>query len=426
MPAMLTTAYPAPIREYSSPATAFYVLLYLGTLGVFWTGVTVQALVILVATYVIRILALSIGYHRYFAHRSFTASRPVQFALATLASTAFEGGPLWWAQTHREHHRHADTPDDLHSPSFQGFLYSHFGWFLSKQHRRTDYSQVRDLARFPELVWIDRWYLLVMAAYASLLYACVGVTGVVWGVCMSTILILQATHFVQTVSHAYGGYRRYPTIDNSRNHWWFALLTMGEGFHHNHHYFPSSARFGVVWWEFDMGYQVLRLMQWLGLISELKVPAAAAIRGDMSHLRDLRVVRRQLKWLEEQLLAQLERYAKANGDDRVVLARVTEVEAKVKQSCADVSHDAHRLLIAGPLELGRVFHEHSRALFDAIVLLARNDVSQERGRVLATGAAAKFQTITRQKRMRLWSGGAEGSYGDAYALQSVHSRARNR
>jgi len=239
------------------PATLVYVLLHLGCLGVFYTGVTEQAIAVLCGAYLIRAVGVSLVYHRYFAHRAFRTSRTMQFILGLYGTLTVLGGPLWWAQTHREHHRHADTPDDIHSPYYQGFIYSHCGWFLDEKHRKADLSQVRDLARFPELVWLERWSDALKLVYVALCYWAFGIVGIVWGFFLPTVMTIQMVHWIQSISHSIGGYRRYPTADDSRNHWLFGLFSLGEGFHHNHHSFPHSARLGLQWWEFDLGYWIL-------------------------------------------------------------------------------------------------------------------------------------------------------------------------
>jgi stearoyl-CoA desaturase (delta-9 desaturase) len=395
-------AHPVPAqRSYSVPATAFYVLLYAGCLGVFWTGVTAQAVALFVASYATRILALSISYHRYFAHRSYRTSRPMQFLLALAGATTLEGGPLWWAQTHREHHRHADTPDDLHSPTYQGFLYSHFGWFLNKQHRETDLSQVPDLAKYPELRWLDRWYLGVAGAYALALTAAFGLTGFVWGFCLSTVAILQATHFVQTVSHMYGGYRRYPTADNSRNLWWFSILAMGEGFHHNHHYQPSSARLGFFWWEFDAGYQFLRALQWLGLVTDLRTPSEAVRGGALAYQRDVRVFRRNVETLRADLARAVERFV-ADSEGVRIDGATAELRTLVHSRFGVLDARAAQLLVQGPDTLRAAFAGERSRMHQAIVTLAAARPADPAVDALAIAAATAFAEFARRDCTLHW------------------------
>jgi stearoyl-CoA desaturase (delta-9 desaturase) len=251
-------------------ATAFYVFLHLGCLGAIVTGVTDRSIAIFSGAFLLRSIGVSVVYHRYFAHRAYRTSRPIQFLMGIYGGLTVMGGPLWWAQTHREHHRRADTPDDLHSPRFHGFVYSHCGWFLDHAHRNTDLSKIPDLARFPELVLLQKWDGILKLSYIGICYWWLGWIGVVWGFFLPTVIVLHMIHWIQSISHSVGGYRRYPIADNSRNHWLFGLISLGEGFHHNHHCFPSSARIGMRWWEFDLGYWILVLLAGMGIIYDLK------------------------------------------------------------------------------------------------------------------------------------------------------------
>jgi stearoyl-CoA desaturase (delta-9 desaturase) len=272
----------APIAEprqdsnarFDRLAVTAYLLLHLGCLGVFYTGIDAQDVVIFCGAFMIRAIAVSVVYHRYFAHRAFRTSRALQFVLGLYGTIAVLGGPIWWAQTHREHHRHADTPYDIHSPHYQGFLYAHCGWFLDNEHREVDLSRIRDLARFPEIVWLQRWSTLFKLFYIAGAYWWLGTVGIVWGFLLPTVVVLQMIHWIQSVSHSIGGYRRYPTPDDSRNHWLFGVLSLGEGFHHNHHCFPGSARLGLRWWEVDFGYYLLVGLSRLGLVWDVRVPTA--------------------------------------------------------------------------------------------------------------------------------------------------------
>jgi stearoyl-CoA desaturase (Delta-9 desaturase) len=250
-----------------------YVALHLACFALLVTGISWRGIAIFVGSYFVRAFGLGVGYHRYFAHRSFKTSRAFQFLLAVLGSLAIQRGVLWWAETHRYHHRHADTPGDIHSPRYQGFLYAHSGWFVDVKNRETKLAGVADLAKFPELVWLNdwKWYFLPVSTYAVMLYLLFGGEGLVWGLAASTVILWHTTHWIQSMSHSYGGYRRFACEDNSRNHWLLGLLTLGE-FHNNHHYAPSSSRQGLVWWEIDCGYYILRILHRLGLVWDLKLP----------------------------------------------------------------------------------------------------------------------------------------------------------
>jgi stearoyl-CoA desaturase (delta-9 desaturase) len=253
-----------------------YIAVHLACLGVFWTGVSPGAIAICLGTYAARTFLAGLSYHRYFAHRSFKTSRPMQFLLAASGACALEGGPLWWAATHRYHHRHADTPEDLHSPRHQGFFYSHSAWFAERWHQKGLLSTVSDLAKFPELVWIDRWHPIFMVLWFGGMYLAWGWTGVVWGGCVSSVMVWHNTHCIQSFSHRVGGYRLFQSKDDSRNHVIIGLVSLGE-WHNNHHYFPGSARQGFAWWEIDVVYGALRVLEMMGLVWDVQVPSKKAL-----------------------------------------------------------------------------------------------------------------------------------------------------
>jgi len=262
-----------------------FVAMHLMCAGVLWVGVSPTALWVAGALYALRMFALTGFYHRYFAHRTFRTSRPVQFAFALLGAASVQRGPLWWAAHHRHHHAHADTPSDPHTPR-KGFWRSHVGWFLTPAGFRTDPSRIGDLRRFPELRWLDRFDTAVPVALAVGLYLLGEVLEarapalhtngpqlLVWGFFVSTIVLFHATVTINSLAHRWGR-RRFATRDDSRNNAWLALLTFGEGWHNNHHFFPGSARQGFHWWEIDLTYYGLRALQALGLVHDLKpVPA---------------------------------------------------------------------------------------------------------------------------------------------------------
>ena len=266
--------------------TAPFIAMHLACLCVFWVGVSPIALVVAAALYVIRMFALTGFYHRYFSHRTFQTSRAVQFVFALIGASCVQRGPLWWAAHHRNHHRHADTMGDPHSPGVYGFIWSHVGWFLTPRNLRTDLSRVPDLAKFPELRVLDRYDTLVPVVLAVCLYLLgvllkhvapqLGTSGgqmLVWGFFVSTIVLFHATVTINSLAHRFGS-RRFDTLDDSRNNVWLALITFGEGWHNNHHFFPGSSRQGFRWWEIDLTWYGLRLMSALGLVRGLKpVPA---------------------------------------------------------------------------------------------------------------------------------------------------------
>ena len=259
-----------------------FVAMHLACLAVLWVGVSPVALIAAAVLYALRMFALTGFYHRYFAHKTFHVSRATQFAFALLGASSVQRGPLWWAAHHRNHHRHADTELDPHSPGIKGFLWSHMGWFLTPRAFRTDIERVPDLAKFPELRWLDRYDTLIPVLLAIGLFGfgallahvtpalhTSGAQMLVWGFFVSTVVLFHATVTINSLAHRFGA-RRYETHDDSRNNFWLALLTFGEGWHNNHHFFPGSARQGFRAREIDLTWYGLRLLAWLGLVHDLK------------------------------------------------------------------------------------------------------------------------------------------------------------
>ncbi|MEO6271162.1 MAG: acyl-CoA desaturase [Lautropia sp.] len=274
--------------------TVPFVAMHVACLAVIWVGVSPIAIAVAVALYAVRMFALTGFYHRYFAHRTFRTSRQLQFLFAVIGASSVQRGPLWWAAQHRHHHRYADTSQDPHSPARHGFLWSHMGWFLTPAGFRTDWKRIPDLARFKELRWLDRYDTLVpvllglglfgmgalLEAYAPQ-YGTTGAQMLTWGFFVSTVVLFHATVTINSLAHRFGT-RRFETRDDSRNNAWLALLTFGEGWHNNHHFYSGSARQGFRWWELDLTYYGLRLLAAVGLVHDLKpVPAwvAAKARG---------------------------------------------------------------------------------------------------------------------------------------------------
>ena len=263
-----------------------FVALHLACVAVVFVGFSWFAFWTAVALYAIRMFAITGFYHRYFSHKSFRTSRPMQFVFAVFGAASVQRGPLWWAAHHRHHHRHADTEHDIHSPR-HGFWRSHMGWFLTPRSFATDTDSIKDLTRFPELRALDRFDILVPILLAVGLFVLgswlgknhpsLGTTGpqlLVWGFFISTVVLFHVTVTINSLAHRWGS-RRYATNDDSRNNWLLALLTFGEGWHNNHHHFPGSARQGFHWWEYDVTYYTLRAMSWVGLVWDIKtVPAS--------------------------------------------------------------------------------------------------------------------------------------------------------
>ena len=279
-------------EEVNWQRTLPFIFLHLGCLAVFWVGVSPVAAGAAVFLYVIRMFAITGFYHRYFSHKTFKTSRIVQFAFAVLGNSSMQRGPLWWAATHRHHHKHSDHEEDIHSPVISGFVWSHIGWLTSMKNFPTAYKSIPDLSKYPELVFLNRYDQTVPFAYGLLMLATgwaletffpsLGVTVgqfFIWTFFISTTVLLHGTLFINSLAHVWGR-RRYETDDDSRNSWLLTFITLGEGWHNNHHRYPHSVRQGFRWWELDMTYYGLKFLSWAGLIWDLRaVPKAVIEEG---------------------------------------------------------------------------------------------------------------------------------------------------
>lgn len=270
-----------------------FVGMHLACIACFFVEWSLVALAVSLVLYLLRMFAITAFYHRYFSHRSFKTHRFTQFLFAMAGSTAMQRGALWWASHHRHHHRHADTPNDLHSPRHRGVLWSHIVWFWTYRSLATDLNVVRDFGRYPELRLLNRYHLVPPLCLAAAIYA-LGVlldqsypqlhtSGwqlLICGFLVSTILVYHATYTINSLAHRIGS-RRFATHDDSRNNILLAVITLGEGWHNNHHYCPTAARQGFYWWEIDLTYYVLKVMEYVGLIWDLHaVPSRALKDGE--------------------------------------------------------------------------------------------------------------------------------------------------
>lgn len=269
----------ADTGDIDYPSAIPFVVVHLGCLAAIWTGIDWPAVVLCAALYWLRMFAVTAGYHRYFSHRAFATGRPFQFVLGFLAQSTAQKSILWWAMKHRHHHLHSDTAEDVHSPRHRGLLYSHVGWIFSRRHGDTDLAKVPDLARYPELVWLHEHELLPAVVLAGACFLLAGWSGLVVGFLWSTVLVYHATFCINSLAHLRGR-RRYVTGDDSRNNALLALLTMGEGWHNNHHACPSSARQGFRWWEFDPSWYLLKLLALAGIVRDLKAPPVRVLRNE--------------------------------------------------------------------------------------------------------------------------------------------------
>jgi len=263
-----------------------YWAIHLSCLAVFAVGVSRADLILCAATFWVRMFAITGGYHRYFSHRTYKTSRPFQLLLALVGVATTQKGPLWWAGHHRNHHKYSDQPGkDVHSPK-EGFWYAHQSWIFDRRWDGTPIDQIRDFASYPELVWLNRWHIVGPLLTGVLCYLVGGWSGVVWGFCVSTVLLWHATYTINSLAHVWGT-RRYATSDTSRNNALLGLLTLGEGWHNNHHHYCASARQGFLWWEIDVTYYILRGLQALGVVWDIREPPAHVVRGESpGSLRD--------------------------------------------------------------------------------------------------------------------------------------------
>jgi len=258
----------------------FYAVHVAAVVGVALVGFSWKGVALALALYYVRMFGVTGGYHRYFSHRTYRTSRAFQFVLALLAQSSVQKGALWWAAHHRDHHKYSDTPKDPHSYRDYGFWYSHVGWILSTETEETDYSRISDLARYPELRWLNNWHVVPAVVLAVGLWLVGSWPALVWGFFVSTTLLWHGTFTINSLSHMWGK-RRYSTTDDSKNNPVLAIVTMGEGWHNNHHYYPRSVRQGFRWWQIDMTYYVLRALALVGIVWDLHVPSQKIIDGDL-------------------------------------------------------------------------------------------------------------------------------------------------
>ncbi|MGP4844065.1 acyl-CoA desaturase [Marinobacter sp. 1Y8] len=268
-------------REFNVVRVLPFIALHGVCFMAIYTGVSTFAAIFALGFFLIRMFAITGFYHRYFSHKTFKTNRFWQFVFAVIGTSAAQRGPLWWAAHHRHHHQHSDAPDDLHSPQQSGFWWAHLGWFTCDAGFAMNESRVRDWLKYPELRFINRFDALIPALSVALIYLLgealatwapgLGTNGlqlVVWGFFISTVVLFHATVSINSLAHVWGS-RRFETNDDSRNNFWLALITLGEGWHNNHHRWPLSARQGFRWYEIDVTYYVLWTMQKLRIIHSL-------------------------------------------------------------------------------------------------------------------------------------------------------------
>lgn len=330
-----------------------YVALHCIPLLALVTGVTTTSIILCISLYAIRMFFVTAGYHRYFSHRSFKTSRAMQAVFAFGAETSLQRGVLWWAAHHRHHHKHSDTPEDVHSVRHGGLIHAHFGWLFTGRwnDELTDFSAVKDLAKYPEIRWLDRHWLVPPVLLMILCYAIDGWTGVVVGFFWSQIAVWHGTYTINSLSHLIGS-QRYETGDDSRNNLVLALITFGEGWHNNHHHYQASANQGFFWWEIDITYMVLWAMSKVGLVWDLRKPPEHIVH-DMPHPKV------QLKQLREH-------FATLHAD---AAGRMEEAYARAAAELGSMRDEVHPStattdLFEGAQERMREAYERALASYD--------------------------------------------------------------
>jgi stearoyl-CoA desaturase (delta-9 desaturase) len=259
------------LSEYQWVGALPFIGLHFVPLLAIYTGTRWQDWAVCAGLYVVRMFGVTGGYHRYFSHRTYKTSRVFQFLLAFLAQSSSQKGALWWAANHRTHHKYSDQDGDPHD-SRRGFWYSHCGWIFDHTEH-TDYSKVKDLAKYPELVFLNHFHHVPTVTLGALVYLLMGWSGLFIGFALSTVLLWHGTFTINSLAHMIGR-QRYASNDDSKNHFGLALLTLGEGWHNNHHYFMGSTRQGFFWWEIDITYGILKALSWFRIVWDIKEPPA--------------------------------------------------------------------------------------------------------------------------------------------------------
>ncbi|MBV8552617.1 MAG: fatty acid desaturase [Acidobacteriaceae bacterium] len=263
----------SPNEKLNKTTTIVLVLLHIGAVAALfcfsWRNLALAAFLYWLTVD----LGISLGYHRLHTHRSYKIPLWLEYFFAICGASTLEGGPIFWVATHRVHHQLSDKEGDPHSPR-DGAWWAHVGWILvgEAKHNNTRLMSkyAPDLAKQPFYVWLNNYHWVPTVALAALLIAIGGLPMMLWGVCLRIVVGLHATWLVNSATHMWGP-RRFATRDDSRNNWWVALLTFGEGWHNNHHAHPTSARHGLAWYEFDPSWIQIRLLQALGIAKSVRV-----------------------------------------------------------------------------------------------------------------------------------------------------------
>lgn len=271
--------------QFSVVRVVFYIFLHLGVIAAFWETTWGAVAVAFLLYAVCGGMGICVGYHRLLTHRSFKTRKWVEYALTLAGAMSLQGGPIEWVAIHRKHHQHSDQEGDPHSAA-EGFWWSHMLWVLHVPSRES-WMQIRaryvpDLQKQRFYRVVENIHLLLPIALGFLLYFLGGWPWVVWGVCVRLVATYHITWFVNSASHTWG-YKNFKIPDLSTNCWWVALLSYGEGWHNNHHAFPTSARHGMKPWEIDFSYYFIKLLKATRLAWDVHVPSAERMREKLVH-----------------------------------------------------------------------------------------------------------------------------------------------
>ena len=379
---------PADEADIIHPRVLPFITVHLACLAIFWVDVQPIDWIICGALYVIRMFGITAGFHRYFSHRSYKTSRGFQFFLAFLGQSSAQRGTLWWAAKHREHHKHSDTEQDIHSPVQHGFWYSHVLWIFSKRGRTVDYSTtIKDFQKYPELVWLDKWDRVPPILLGVLVWAIAGWSGLIVGFFVSTVLLFHGTFTINSLSHVIGK-QPYVTGDDSRNNWLLAIITLGEGWHNNHHHFPSATPQGFRWWQIDVTYYILKILSIFRIVWDLRLPPAHVVAGKRKlSLATIENTAQQLAssfsieqigntvlkaWAHTPKLEELRNRARISQAE--VEAFLKEMKILELPSIANLKHRAQKMFAHIP-SLNPIVERANQILIQAVsVWLVQNDV----------------------------------------------------
>ncbi len=260
--------------------TSIMVVFHLGAIAALFMFSWKALFIALVVYWVAGSLGIGMGYHRLLTHRGYKCPKWLEYFLTVCATLSLEGGPVFWVATHRVHHQLTDKPGDPHSPRDGGF-WAHMGWIITGKtfhNKSTDLlAYVPDLRKDKFHLWISEYHWVPITTLGVLLLVLGGWSVMMWAIFLRTVVLLHSTWFVNSGTHMWGS-TRFATDDDSRNLWWVAYLTFGEGWHNNHHAHPQSARHGLAWYEVDMNWYGIKTLQWLGLIWDVKLPKLGSSR----------------------------------------------------------------------------------------------------------------------------------------------------